>query len=126
MTVAFGMMGADPTVADAKYVLSWILRGTQTDFTRRDAWLEMRRHFTGVNDLEAALTLLVQYNYIREAPPKPVTPGRPGRRATKTYETNPLTFAQNTQITQNPPAPANFEHFEVFENASDSPEVVLL
>ena len=67
MTVAFGMMGADPTVADAKYVLSWILRGTQTDFTRRDAWLEMRRHFTGVNDLEAALTLLVQYNYIREA-----------------------------------------------------------
>jgi replicative DNA helicase len=103
---AFSSMGTDERTAAAKQVLKFAARRRTSPFSRRD----VQQHFRNnerLNDAEklaAALTLLVERNFIREAPQPPVS--GPGRRPTPKYEVNPLwvpipPLIQNPQNAQN-------------------------
>jgi hypothetical protein len=94
---AFDLMGCDPLVADARYVLAWIRRraagaagAAGLAFTRRDAFEGTKGRCKQVADLELALGLLDRHHYVRILPAEP-RPGR-GRPPSPTYELNPLAF----------------------------------
>ena len=89
---AFDLMGFDPLVADARYVLAWVRRRAAGlvgfAFTKRDAFEGTKGRFKQVADLELALGLLEKHHSIRMLPAEP-RPGR-GRPPSPTYEVNPL------------------------------------
>ena len=58
----FDLMGADPRVDDARWLLDWISRTNQTQFSRRDAHQAAPRgRFRKATDLEPALALLEEH-----------------------------------------------------------------
>jgi hypothetical protein len=85
----FAFMGADPTLADARYLLDWIERTSAERFTRRELFTALPRgRFPKVDSLDPALELLEAHGYVRRAAqPAPKGPGRPPSPA---YEVNPL------------------------------------
>ena len=81
------MQASEETVDDdARYVLRWIRRHGWRDFTKREAQQHGRRRFPHAEDIDPALELLAQHNYIR---PLPSPPPRPGRPPSPAYEANP-------------------------------------
>jgi replicative DNA helicase len=86
---AFGLMGSDQTLDDARYVLGRIERTTTERFTRRELFTALPRgRFPKVDALDPALELLEAHGHIRRADqPAPKGPGRPPSPA---YEVNPL------------------------------------
>jgi hypothetical protein len=109
---AFDLMGLDPLVADARYVLTWIRRRATGPvgftFTKRDAFEGTKGRFKQVADLELALALLQKHHSIRMLPAEPQS-GR-GRPPSPTYEVNPLALVAGDQPLLGDPAPisANF------------------
>ena len=108
---ALAVMGTDPTVEDAKYILRWIERKNDKRFTKRDAFEGTKGRFGKVAELEPGLELLTAHGYIREEAHADDRRG-PGRRPSPTYEVNPLWIAevgktktehdsQNSQYSQN-------------------------
>ena len=89
---ALAVMGSDPTVEDAKYVLRWIERGGGERFTKRDAFEGTKGRFGKVAELEPGLDLLVSHGYLREHHPE----GRrgAGRKPSPAYEVNPVWLAE--------------------------------
>ena len=85
----FDLMGADPALADARYVLDWIERTSAERFTRRELFTALPRgRFPKVDALDPGLELLEAHGYVRRvAQPAPKGPGRP---PSPTYEVNPL------------------------------------
>jgi len=85
----FDLMGADPALADARYLLDWIARTGAERFTRRELFTALPRgRFPKVDALDPALELLEAHGYVqRAAQPAPKGPGRP---PSPTYEVNPL------------------------------------
>jgi replicative DNA helicase len=85
----FDLMGADPALADARYLLDWIQRTSADRFTRRELFTALPRgRFPKVDALDPALELLEAHGYIRRVDqPAPKGPGRPPSPA---YEVNPL------------------------------------
>jgi replicative DNA helicase len=75
----FDLMGADPRVEDARWLLDWISRTGQAQFTRRDAHQAARGRFRKAGDLEPALALLQEHGYLRRVDADPTSPkgGRP-------------------------------------------------
>jgi hypothetical protein len=76
----FDLMGADPRVDDARWLLEWINRSGQAQFSRRDAHAAAPRgRFRKAADLEPALTLLEEHGYLRRVDADPPGPkgGRP-------------------------------------------------
>jgi replicative DNA helicase len=58
----FDLMGADPRLDDARWLLDWISRTSRTQFSRRDAHAAAPRgRFRKAADLEPALTLLEEH-----------------------------------------------------------------
>jgi hypothetical protein len=104
---AFDLMGCDPLVADARYVLAWIRRQAVEPigfkFTKRDAFEGTKGRFKQVADLELALALLVKHHSIRMLPVKS-SPGR-GRPPSPAYEVNPLALAAGAHPLLGDPAP---------------------
>ena len=104
---AFDMMGLDPLVADARYVLAWVRRRAAGpvgfEFTKRDAFEGTKGRFKQVTDLELALGLLEKHHYIRMLPAEP-RPGR-GRPPSPTYEVNPLALDAGDHPWLGDPAP---------------------
>ncbi|HYG77026.1 MAG TPA: DUF3987 domain-containing protein [Planctomycetota bacterium] len=92
---AFALMGADAAVADAKKLLRWILRNSNTVFTKRDLYKGVQGTFKSVDAIEPGLELLEKHGFIRELERQNRT-GRPSQK----YEINP--YCQNPQYTQNP------------------------
>jgi replicative DNA helicase len=76
---AFDMMGADPALADARYVLEWITRTGAESFTARELFSKLPRgRFRKMGDLTPALALLDAHGYVRKmAQPDQVKAGRP-------------------------------------------------
>lgn len=98
---AFTFMGADPVVADAKFVLSWISRKGHTSFTERDAFEATKGRFHKVDALRPVLMVLVNQGYIR--PARATAKSGPGRKPSISYEVNPHVLSQYSQNSQNDP-----------------------
>ena len=86
----FDVMGADPALADARYLLDWIERTGPERFTRRELFTALPRgRFPKVDALDPALELLEAHGYVRRVDQP--APKRPGRPPSPAYEVNPLT-----------------------------------
>lgn len=93
---AFALMGADPVVELARRVLAWIADRGLTEFSRRDAFYHLRcASLPKVTDLDPALTLLVDHEYLA---PVPIVRSSVGGRPSQRFRVNP--YAQNPH---NPP-----------------------
>ena len=102
---AFSSMGTDERTTAAKQVLKFAARRRTAPFSRRDVQQHFRNNerLNDADKLSAALGLLVDRNFIREAPQPPVS--GPGRKPAPKYEVNPLwvptPLIRNTQNPQN-------------------------
>jgi replicative DNA helicase len=86
----FDLMGADPRTDDARWLLEWINRTDQRQFSRRDAHAAAARgRFRKAADLEPALTLLEEHGWLRRVDADPVGP-KGGRPASPRFLVNPL------------------------------------
>ena len=83
-------MGADPRVDDARWLLDWITRTGQTQFTRRDAHhAAPRGRFPKATDLDPALALLEEHGWLRRVDADPPGP-KGGRPPSPRFLVNPL------------------------------------
>jgi replicative DNA helicase len=98
----FDLMGADPRIEDARWLLDWISRTNRTQFSRRDAHRAAPRgRFAKATDLEPALRLLEEHGYLRRVDPEPSQdPRGRGRPASPRFLVNPLPRA--AEMTQTP------------------------
>jgi hypothetical protein len=86
----FDLMGTDPRVDDARWLLEWISRTGQAQFTRRDAHRAAPRgRFPKATDLDPALSLLEEHGYLRRVDADPSGP-KGGRPPSPRYLVNPL------------------------------------
>jgi hypothetical protein len=97
----FDLMGADPRVDDAGWLLDWISRADRTQFSRRDAHVAAPRgRFPKATDLEPALRLLEEHGYVRRVDPEPSRdPHGRGRPASPRFLVNPMPRATETTQT---------------------------
>lgn len=79
-------MDADPRVANARKLLSWVVKQNARSFSRRDAYRGLRGSCKAVEDLEPLLSLLEKHGYIRVMPSND---DGVGRKKSPTYEVNP-------------------------------------
>jgi replicative DNA helicase len=87
----FDLMGADPRVDDARWLLDWIGRTERQQFTRRDAHQGARGRFRKAADLDPSLALLEEHGYLRRVDPEPSRdPRGRGRPASPRFLVNPL------------------------------------
>jgi replicative DNA helicase len=88
----FDLMGADPRLHDTRWLLDWINRTNQGQFSRRDAHAAAPRgRFPKATDLEPALRLLEEHGYLRRVDPEPSRdPHGRGRSASPRFLVNPL------------------------------------
>jgi hypothetical protein len=84
----YACVGADPRVNKARVILRWLERTGPHAFSRRQAHHALSGTFPTVADLEPALDILLQYDYVRIGPTQD-RPG-PGRKPSQVYEVNPL------------------------------------
>jgi replicative DNA helicase len=99
----FDLMGADPRIDDAHWLLDWINRTGHQQFTRRDAHhAAPRGRFRKAGDLDPPLTLLEEHGYLRRADPEPSRdPHGRGRPPSPRYLVNPLTpSTESTETTK--------------------------
>jgi hypothetical protein len=104
----FDLMGANPRLDDARWLLDWIARSSRTQFSRRDAHgAAPRGRFPRATDLEPALRLLEEHGYLRRVDPEPSRdPHGRGRPASPRFLVNPLPRAtETTESTKNPAGP---------------------
>jgi hypothetical protein len=86
----FDLMGADPRVDDARWLLEWISRTDQAQFTRRDAHRAAPRgRFPKATDLDPTLALLEEHGWLRRVDADSPGP-RGGRPPSPRYLVNPL------------------------------------
>jgi replicative DNA helicase len=104
----FDLMGADPGLEDARWLLDWISRTGRTQFTRRDAHQAAPRgRFPKATDLDPALRLLEEHGYLRRVDPEPSRdPHGRGRPPSPRFLVNPLPRATETTQTTKTPAGA--------------------
>jgi hypothetical protein len=97
----FDLMGADPRLDDARWLLEWFTRTNRTQFTRRDAHKAAPRgRFPKATDLEPALSLLQEHGYLRRVDPEPSRdPHGRGRPASPRFLVNPSPRATETTET---------------------------
>jgi replicative DNA helicase len=98
----FDLMGADPRIEDARWLLDWITRTNRTQFSRRDAYRAAPRgRFATATDLEPPLRLLEEHGYLRRVDPEPSQdPRGRGRPASPRFLVNPLPRA--AEMTETP------------------------
>jgi replicative DNA helicase len=118
----FDLMGADPRVGDARWLLDWISRTNQVQFSRRDAHQAARGRFRKATELEPALRLLEEHGYLRRVDPEPSQdPYGRGRPASPRFVVNPLhPSSETTETTETPAEPVSVVS-EVSEKTNRSP-----
>jgi replicative DNA helicase len=108
----FDLMGGDPRLDDARWLLDWISRANRMQFSRRDAHVAApRSRFPKATDLEPALRLLEEHGYLRrvDAEPSRDSQGR-GRPASPRFLVNPLPRAtETTETTKTPAGPVSVD-----------------
>ncbi|AKN32582.1 hypothetical protein Ccar_17700 [Clostridium carboxidivorans P7] len=85
---AFGMIGMDKKTKDAKLILKFIKKKGLSEFTKRDIQKGNRTKFRSVKDVELALELLIENNFIIEEE-KTVIHSSRGRKPQNKYIVNP-------------------------------------
>lgn len=80
----FDLMGADPALDGARYLLRWIEREGKREFTFRDCHYAHKTRYKRTAELEPVIEVLIERHYIRPKVMRPVQ-GRPSRL----YEMNP-------------------------------------
>jgi replicative DNA helicase len=86
----FDLMGADPRIDDARWLLDWIARTNLAQFTRRDAHRAAPRgRFAKATELDPALALLEEHGWLRRVDADAPGP-RGGRPPSPRYLVNPL------------------------------------
>jgi hypothetical protein len=83
--IAYEAMVMGPVVNDAAVLLSWM--AGRSSFTRREAYHSNTYRWPHASDVDPALQLLEDHDFIRKVPPKPTT-GR-GRPPSPKYIVNP-------------------------------------
>jgi replicative DNA helicase len=102
----FDLMGADPRVDDARWLLEWISRTGQAQFTRRDAHhAAPRGRFPKATDLDPALALLEEHGWLRRVDADSPGP-RGGRPPSPRFLVNPLHPATEPTEPTQPHSPA--------------------
>jgi hypothetical protein len=90
---AFSLMGADPRVEGAKYIIGrleeWMQREGKLAITRQELWQLVRGRFKQMDELLPVLDLLKDHDYIRATPPPERVGHRGGRPLTDSYSLNP-------------------------------------
>jgi replicative DNA helicase len=101
----FDLMGVDPRVDDARWLLEWINRTGRQQFTRRDAHQAGRGRFRKATDLDPPLALLEEHGYLRRIDPEPSRdPRGRGRPALPRFLVNPLhPSTETTESTETGP-----------------------
>jgi replicative DNA helicase len=86
----FDLMGADVRVDEARWLLDWISRTSQVQFSRRDAHMAAPRgRFPKATDLDPALALLEEHGWLRRVDVDPTRP-QGGRPPSPRFLVNPL------------------------------------
>jgi hypothetical protein len=100
----FDLMGADPRLEDARWLLDWIARTGRSQFSRRDAHAAAPRGlFPKATDLDPALRLLEEHGWLRRVDANPPGP-KGGRPPSPRFLVNPLPRAtEPTQPTKPQP-----------------------
>jgi replicative DNA helicase len=99
----FDLMGADPRTDDARWLLDWINRTDQAQFSRRDAHAAAPRgRFRKAADLEPTLTLLEEHGWLRRVDADPPGP-KGGRPSSPRFLVNPLPHATKPTEPTEPP-----------------------
>jgi len=88
---AFGLMGADTTVNQARSVLNAVLENGLTEFNRRDI-MRLCRKYRKAETVQTVLETLTEYGYIAPKDPEPRY-GR-GRPPAALYLVNPLLYRE--------------------------------
>lgn len=89
---AFGMMGNDPAITDAKAVLQWLKVNNVTEFRRGNLHRALHGRFPRVDRLKTALNVLVERHIISDPEEKPT-----GRRPEIVYRVNPAIFRERDE-----------------------------
>jgi replicative DNA helicase len=119
----FALMGADPRTDDARWLLDWISRTNQVQFSRRDAHQAARGRFRKATDLEPTLTLLEEHGWLRRVNPEPSRdPQGRGRPPSPRFLVNPLHPSSETTETTKTPAGSVSVDSVVFEARGRSPQ----
>jgi replicative DNA helicase len=86
----FDLMGTDPRIEDARWLLDWISRTGQVQFSRRDAHRAAPRgRFPKATDLDPTLGLLEEHGWLRRVDADSPGP-RGGRPPSPRFLVNPL------------------------------------
>ncbi len=85
---AFNLMGADPVVEDARYVLRWIASKGMTVVTKREIHQGTKGRLKRVEALDLALAVLVAHGYLVERSVDRMA--GPGRSPSPIYDVNSL------------------------------------
>jgi replicative DNA helicase len=102
----FDLMGADSRIDDARWLLDWINRNGQAQFTRRDAHhAAPRGRFPKATDLDPALALLEEHGYLRRVDADSPGP-KGGRPPSPRFLVNPLHLATEPTEPTKPHSPA--------------------
>jgi replicative DNA helicase len=118
---AYAVMGAEPAVEDAKYLLTWLARDLHRQaMSKRDLHQGTKTRFPRIGMMEPALQLLVEHGFLALQASAPQE-GKPGRPAGPCYDINPhlythKPYAQNPQNPQKGDPGGGFEGFEDFES----------
>jgi replicative DNA helicase len=116
----FDLMGADPRIDDARWLLDWISRTGQAHFSRRDAHQAARGRFRKAADLEPALALLEEHGWVRRVDADPVG-AKGGRPASPRFLVNPLPHNSEPSQPSKPGSPTGSEGCEGSEFRVDTP-----
>src|SRR5262249_36059300 len=84
----YAVMAIDTKMAAARRLLKWLLENRLEEFTRRDAYREMRGTCKTPEEIDPVLATLEQHGFIR--PREDPQARRPGRKPSPVYEVNPL------------------------------------
>jgi putative DNA primase/helicase len=88
---AFALMGTDPAIPDAKFILQWIVNNGADSFRRGDLHKALHGRFQRVDRLISALKVLTERHIISEPLNKPT-----GRRPEIVYTVNPAILKGGT------------------------------
>jgi replicative DNA helicase len=116
----FDLMGADPRVEDTRWLLDWITRTNQAQFSRRDAHQAARGRFPKATDLEPALTLLEEHGWLRRVDADPPGP-KGGRPSSLRFLVNPLPHNSEPSQPTKPHSSTGSVGSVGFELRSDTP-----